>query len=244
VRYWLGVFREDPKKLEMAWERGEMPQESYERWRKRFSMSESELQAHLRELYPGGLLREPMYWRDPAYNNPSQPVVGVSWFEARAYCNWLSAQTGRPYRLPNEVEWEAAARGRDGRLFAYGDAFDALGGNTVKTRYKRTTPVGVFPEWDTPEGVSDLAGNVSQWTISLFGPGVRLEEAKFAYPYRAEDGRQDLAAGPDIRRVLRGGAWHDDQVYARAAFRAANHPDLRYDEFGFRLASSISSPRP
>lgn len=236
VRHWLGVFRNDPRKLEAAWESGQMPEESYERWKKRFAMSEGELEIHLRELYPGGRFHEPLCWRDPVFNNPAQPVVGVSWFEARAYCNWLSAQTGQPFRLPTEAEWEAAARGRAGRAFAYGETFDALKGNTAETRLKRTTPVGVFPEGDTPETVSDLAGNVSQWTNSLFGPGVSFEEAPFAYPYRRDDGREDVGAGPGVRRVLRGGAWGSGEVSARAAFRDDDHPDNRFNENGFRLA--------
>ncbi len=65
------------------------------------------------------------YWDDSRFNHPAQPVVGVSWFEARAYCAWLSAQTGQAYRLPSEVEWEAAARGFESRQYAYGPDFDA-----------------------------------------------------------------------------------------------------------------------
>ena len=67
---------------------------------------------------------EPFFWHNPDYNNPLAPVVGVSWFEAEAYCTWLAAQTGRAVRLPSEMEWERAARGREGRVFAWGDAFD------------------------------------------------------------------------------------------------------------------------
>jgi formylglycine-generating enzyme required for sulfatase activity len=235
VRYWLGVFQEDPDKLESARESGQMPEESYERWKKRFSMSERALETHLRELYPGGVLREPMYWRDPVYNSPALPVGGVSWFEARAYCRWLSAQSGEDYRLPTEAECEAAARGQVGRLFAYGDDFDPLKGNTAETRLKRPTPVGVFVEGETPEGISDLAGNVGQWTSSLFGPGAS-DEAAFSYPYRPEDGREDPGAGSNVRRVLRGGSWSVDRVYARATCRVDRLPGNRNNGHGFRLA--------
>ena len=85
--------------------------------------------------------------------------MGLCWHEARAYCAWLSAQTDRTYRLPTEHEWEAAARGQARRPYAYDGQFDPAKGNTAETRLKRTTPIGVFPEGDTPDGISDLAGN-------------------------------------------------------------------------------------
>jgi formylglycine-generating enzyme required for sulfatase activity len=239
VRYWWRRFREDPPQLEIAWESGQLPKESYERWKERLTMTEAEFESHLKELYPGGKLREPRFWRHEAFNNPAQPVVGVSWFEARAYCRWISAQTGEDFRLPSEAEWEAAARGREGRRYPWGDEFDPLRANTAETRLKRTAPVGVFPAGDTPEGVTDLAGNVTEWTDSLFGPGMEFEEAPFAYPYRSEDGREESSAAADVRRVLRGGAWNDSLVLARSASRTGDLPDLRdFAVAGLRLASS------
>ena len=91
--------------------------------------------AHLAELYPGGRLHgAALLAAIERFNNPAQPVVGVCWYEARAYCAWLAAQTGVAFRLPTEVEWEAAARGQAARRYAYGDAFDPLAGNTVETQ--------------------------------------------------------------------------------------------------------------
>jgi len=152
-------------------------------------------------------------------------VVGISWFEARAYCAWLSAQTGQAFRLPTEAEWEAAARGRTGRRYAYGDEFDASLCNAFETHVRRTTPVGVFPGGATPEGLIDLTGNALDWTSSLFQP----------YPYAA-DGREDPAG--DARRVVRGGAWNLNRSNARAAYRDDLAPDFRNDAIGFRLACS------
>ena len=240
VRYWLARFKKDPGQVERVWERGQWTEAMYERWKKRLAMTEGEFEAHLRELYPGGKIREPALWRDEAFNNPAQPVVGVCWFEARAYCLWLSGQTGGVFRLATEVEWEAAARGREGRLFAYGDAFDPLRGNTAETRIKRTTPVGVLPDGDTPEVVSDLTGNVEEWTGSLFGPGLEFDTAPVAYPYKAEDGREDPSAGAEIRRVLRGGGWGNDQIVARSAFRNGNHPASGYFDGGVRVVVGLS----
>jgi formylglycine-generating enzyme required for sulfatase activity/class 3 adenylate cyclase len=235
VKYWWRRYMADPEELEAMHRDGLYADELYERWQRRLAMTEAELDAHLRELYPGGRLTEPGFWRDEAYRNPSQPVVGVCWFEARAYANWLAAQTGLGFRLPTEVEWEATARGRDGRLYAYGDEFDALKGNMVETHIKRPAPVGVFVEGDTPEGVADLAGNAWAWTSSLFGRND--DEPEYGYPYRADDGREDGQAGADVLRVGRGGAWNAHRALARGALRGDLQADLRRDG-GCRLVLS------
>jgi len=83
--------------------------------------SDEEFKARLIEEFPSGVLhRQPENWDESRFNQPAQPVFGVSWFEALAYCTWLSAQTGETFDLPTEAEWEVAARGRDGRLFSMG----------------------------------------------------------------------------------------------------------------------------
>ncbi|MGH9845802.1 MAG: NACHT domain-containing protein, partial [Blastocatellia bacterium] len=109
--------------------------------------TDERFEQQLDEWYPSGkLYRQPEYWDDARFNNPSQPVVGVTWFEARAYCNWLTATaaSGRIYRLPTEAEFEAAARGGKGRAFPYGKKFDASRSNTFESHIRRTTPVGIF----------------------------------------------------------------------------------------------------
>ena len=133
-------------------------------------MDDNEFEALLEKSFPSGRQTQPAFWNDEAFNNPAQPVVGVCWYEARAYCAWLSAQTGQPFRLPTEAEWEAAARGRTGQRYAYGDAFDATLCNAFESHVRRTTPVGVFPGGETPDGLIDMAGNTWDWTSSLFQP--------------------------------------------------------------------------
>ncbi|GAB4164811.1 MAG: hypothetical protein Fur0021_40360 [Candidatus Promineifilaceae bacterium] len=176
--------------------------------------------------------RQPAYWDDSRFNHAAQPVVGVSWYEVRAYCAWLSAQTGDLYRLPTEVEWEAAARGRKGRVYAYGNSFDAAHCNTFETHIRRTTPVGVFPGGQTPEGVADLSGNVWEWTSTAWGK--RFDQPTFLYPYQPDDGREDPTPVA-YRRVLRGGAWNNNSNTARAANRGSHAPADRNPNGGFRL---------
>jgi formylglycine-generating enzyme required for sulfatase activity len=193
-------------------------------WLKHTEPAERERQ--LSEWFPEGEIYDrPAYWDDSRFNGPNQPVVGLSWFEARAYCAWLSAQSGDRYTLPAEAEWEAAARGRENRVYAYGDEYDPGRCNTFESHIRGTTPVGVYPSGYTPEGVADLSGNVWEWTNTIYQD----------YPYSADDGREDDQDGV-ARRVLRGGSWSLIRYPARAAARRSGLPYPRYHSYGFRLA--------
>ncbi|MCE7938299.1 MAG: hypothetical protein DYG90_06905 [Chloroflexi bacterium CFX6] len=233
ARHGLRFIRKNPRLLEDWHDSGQVDDDMYERWQRRLAMTEVEFEAHLAELYPGGRETEPRYLRDERHNNPLQPVVGICWHEARAYCAWLSAQTGLVWRLPTEVELEAAARGRAGRLYAYGEVFDAAKGNTLGSRLKRPTPVGVFVEGDTPEGASDMAGNVAMWTSSQWGE--EEDEPDWRYPYDAADGREALEAPASALRVARGGSWLGVYHLARAACRGGFSPAARNVNVGFRV---------
>lgn len=191
--------------------------------------SEERFELQLEEWFPSGKIhREPEYWNDTRFNHPAQPVVGVTWFEARAYCKWLSAQTGQVFRLPTEAEFEAAARGAEGREYPYGNDFDVTRSNTFESHIRRTTPVGIFDN-TTPQGVFDLTGNVYTWTTSIYDP------EQFPYRYRMNDGREDLNR-TNVRRVLRGGSWTSNRSYARAASRYDFDPDSRLNVgLGFRV---------
>ena len=183
----------------------------------------------------------PEFWWHHAYTALQQPVVGVCWYEARAYCQWLTAQEGRVVRMPTEAEWEAAARGREGRAFPWGAAFDRLKANTGETRVGRTTPVGVFPTGDTPEGVSDMAGNVLEWTSSLWGEWRDADTpAAFAYPYVADDGREEPEAPVTVARVARGGSWAYGHTASLAAGRHCNPPAFPDLIYGLRLVVPAS----
>jgi formylglycine-generating enzyme required for sulfatase activity len=242
IRWQMALFRAQPQLLEDMFTTGQWPESGVQRYKRRLALSEAELEALLRSQYPGGKKREPAEWQDERFTNPAQPVVGVCWYEARAYCAWLSAQTGTAFRLPSEVEHEAAQRGPAGRRWAFGDTFDALRANTVDTRLKRTSPVGVFVEGDTPEAVSDLCGNVLEWTRSVWGTS--FDAATYRYPYDAADGREDDAAGPDVLRVARGGAWSFTRDAAQAANRGYYTPDVRLNVSGFRVCAPHNAENP
>jgi formylglycine-generating enzyme required for sulfatase activity len=151
------------------------------------------------------------------------PVNEVTWNGAREYCAWRGA------RLPTEAEWEAAARGVEGRLYPWGTDAPNAAHAVFGQRSNQTAAVGKRPAGATPQGVHDLAGNVAEWTSTLYRP----------YPYRADDGREDPAASGE--RVTRGG----DHVFdstpekLRASFRGgfSRAPAVGHRHIGFRCAS-------
>ncbi|MFI0606605.1 MAG: SUMF1/EgtB/PvdO family nonheme iron enzyme [Anaerolineae bacterium] len=220
----------------MEAEDGFPSEDARERWRLWLTFDEAAFEAALAARWQGHPQTEPAFWHDQRFNRPSQPVVGICWYEAGAYCAWLAAQTGDSFRLPTEVEWEAAARGREGRRFAWGDDFGPDRANTVEARLHRTSPVGVIAEGDSGSGVADTSGNVAEWTSSLWGAfDIVNEVPDFAYPYQAGDGREAVDAPPSTARVLRGGSWSFDRDACRAACRDNGFPALRSSDDGFRV---------
>lgn len=183
--------------------------------------------------------RAPSHWRgpQPPEHLRDHPVVDVTWEEARACCAWLTGELADrtvlrgvdgaaqvPIRLPTEAEWERAARGADGREFAWGGAWDAARANTREAGLGGTTPVGAYPAGASQAGCLDLAGNVWEWTASLDA----------LYPYVPGDGREDPRAPG--RRILRGGCYANPHGFARCACRFRLLPSVRNPFLGFRLA--------
>jgi formylglycine-generating enzyme required for sulfatase activity len=172
----------------------------------------------------------PRFWKDEQWNNPSQPVVGVSWYEALAYCRWLAARSGRDYRLPSEAEWEKAARGSDGRRYPWGNDWDPSKCNNKESGPGETTPVGQYPEGDSPYGASEMVGQVWEWC-----------RTKWEESYKDYKGEGDPQG--DARRVVRGGSWYDDPPagVCRCGCRNGNSPRLGYNDWGFRCVRIFSS---
>jgi formylglycine-generating enzyme required for sulfatase activity len=179
--------------------------------------------------------KPPGHWKGgkPDRGKEDHPVVYVSWRDAVDYCNWLAQVTGKAYRLPSEAEWEKGARGTDGRIYPWGNEWNPERCNSFEGGPKETTPVGAYLQGASPYGLLDMAGNVWEWTRSLWGKD--KEKPDFKYPYKLDDGRENLKAGDNIYRVVRGGAFYNNGTGVRCAFRDGFDPynQLRYQ--GLRL---------
>jgi formylglycine-generating enzyme required for sulfatase activity len=175
--------------------------------------------------------QSPGHWEGNQYPDglDDHPVVNVSWHDAVAYCEWLSERTGKPYRLPTEIEWEKAARGTDGREWPWGNEWDESKCNTAEGGLGTTTPLGQYsPNGDSPYGVADMAGNAREWCADWFKayPGNSFPHESYG----------------ETVRVLRGGSWSDYQGFARCASRDWGGPHYGWHYVGFRCTkSSLSS---
>ncbi len=154
-------------------------------------------------------------WQNEGYpvGRGDHPVVLVSYDDAQAYARWLSRLTGDHWRLPDEEEWEKAARGPDGQIFPWGNVFDPERLNSHDSGPFDTTNVGSFPSGDSPYGLRDGAGQVFEWTSSSYTEG---------------------------RYVVKGGSWDDKGCgICRAAARHTRAGDLKHILIGFRVVRVI-----
>jgi formylglycine-generating enzyme required for sulfatase activity/calcineurin-like phosphoesterase family protein/energy-coupling factor transporter ATP-binding protein EcfA2 len=154
-------------------------------------------------------ISKPRYWHDRKWNGSNFPVVGIIWYEAEAYANWLSKRMGHPYRLPTEAEWEKAARGTDSSKYPWGDEFDKNLCNSSESGLYHTSPVGIFTKGKSPYGCFDMAGNVWEWCSDWYN-----DKYYGNSPDRNPKGPSD---GAD--RVFRGGSWLHGARYCRSAYR-------------------------
>ncbi len=159
------------------------------------------------------------------------PVVRVSWNDAVDFCKWLNKETGQRFRLPTEAEWEKAARGTDGRIYPWGNKWDAKRLNSNKSKIGGTTPVGQYsPAGDSPYGVADMSGNVCEWCADW-----RDDEE---YQRRSGSTVKD-PQGPKTgtKRVFRGGSWDSHESFVRIAARLCERPHAVWPDGGFRVAA-------
>jgi len=166
---------------------------------------------------------EPKGWRAPQFDSPDQPVVGVNWFDALAYCEWLTRRHGETYRLPTEAEWEKACRGGHADWeYAWGDqspeSMDYFQGEWNAPRPVGTWRANAF-------GLFNMGENVHEWCMDWF-----------AADYYANS-PQENPEGPlhGTRRVSRGGSWRHQVKGSRAAHRSSLPPEFRYEDYGFRI---------
>jgi formylglycine-generating enzyme required for sulfatase activity len=165
------------------------------------------------------------------FNNADQPRVGVSWYEAAAYCKW------RGGRLPTEAEWEYAARGPASRAYPWGNTFvdaNAVFNDNVVTEPAKVGSKVAGRSW---VGANDLAGNVQEWVntaYSEYDAGFNKVVKTFAYPYTAGDGRE--SGEGSLLRVVRGGSLIDYAPILRGAYRRSEYPMNEDFNLGFRCA--------
>ena len=166
---------------------------------------------------------------DEGWGRENRPVINVSWDDAVAYCEWLSAQTGKGYRLPSEAEWEYAARAETVTAYWWGD----------KVGKNRANCHGCGSEWDKKQpapagsfdanafGLHEMSGNVLEWLQDCWHDN---------YAGAPADGSVWEEGGNSSLRGIRGGSWFFNPRSVRSAYRTGFNPGLRYYNLGFRLA--------
>ena len=163
---------------------------------------------------------------DPRFAAAHQPVVGVSWFDAVAYCQWLSAELGGVFRLPTEAEWERAARaGIEQKLYPWGDAPIFARENYAGRWREAPEPVGASAP--NAYGLFDMCENIHEWCADWYDPAY--------YSVSPRDNPPGPEAG--VRRSSRGGAWRHHLKIARCAARSSIPPEFHYADYGFRIAA-------
>jgi len=178
---------------------------------------------------------------------PDHPAVNITWHAAQRFCKWLNLTIGNKlpdqwrFRLPTEAEWEKAARGEHGNEWPWGNQWDPGRCNSHESGNDTVTRVGYYsPDGDSPCGAADMAGNVWEWTNSLWG----TEEKKLAYryPYEPSDGREKLRVNNNILRVLRGGSFQSPRQEVRCAARRGGYPLISWPSSGFRVIVCPTNP--
>jgi iron(II)-dependent oxidoreductase len=164
---------------------------------------------------------EPRHCNNAKFNDKEQPVIGFSWYEAIAFCLWLSEATSEKIMLPTEQQWQRAAQGDDERVFPWGNEFDENKANSDESKIGKTTPVTNYLDGASPSGVLDMAGTAWEWCLTDW-----------------EEGSSSLTG--KSRRLQRGGSFIDPSWFLRTVFRNHQLPYIWYDICGFRICTTIS----
>jgi formylglycine-generating enzyme required for sulfatase activity len=203
-------------------------------WMARYPVTIAQFQAFLAECHrdgtcrlpPGFAVNLPASWLPPKHRarHGNHPADTVDWWDASAFCHWLSARFGYEVRLPMEDEWQLAATGGDpSRTYPWGPDWNPSQqpwrANTSESELGRSTAVGIYPAGASGGGVLDMAGTIYEYCLNAFDD---LDNT--AFPTSQDDSR-----------VLRGGSWDDFQDFARCAYRVRRYPIIRPYDIGFRV---------
>ena len=172
---------------------------------------------------------EPPFWLEEMFSHLDKPVIGTSWVDAIAYCDWLSKRTGKHFRLPTEAEWERAARGGlEGKKYPWGDeppwerpypGYDLVTGGPQRVGLGEPNSFGLY----------DISEGVHEWCSDFYDPHY--------YCNSPERNPQGPSSGK--RRASRGGSWRHRIKFSRCAARSSLNPSFKYADYGFRVAMSL-----
>lgn len=189
---------------------------SYEYWMGRFPVTNAQYNQFKKKSFVRG--RE------------NHPVVYVTWNSAQKYVTWLNENFASQlpsdyfFRLPSEAEWEKAARGEKGLIYPWGNEFDETKCNTREFGREDTSPVGFYsPQGDSPYDCADMAGNVWEWTCSLYMP----------YPFDTKNIIEKTSENDTV--AVRGGSWRGTQGNARVSSRDSSRLNFEWPDYGFRV---------
>jgi formylglycine-generating enzyme required for sulfatase activity len=161
---------------------------------------------------------KPAFWNNPQFNGDEQPVVGISWEEARSYARWAGKE------LPTEAQWEYAARGTENRKYPWGNLLPEPARCNFDKYLGMPSMVSMHEEGKSPQGIFDLAGNVSEWTSDPFRPYAALPEEKEAHEQRP-------------RKAIRGGCYESSAAEMVTSWRAGEFHNVRLATLGFRCVT-------
>lgn len=226
IQDWMAlrkIYLDSAETLENRAKRLNWTPQNLRYWKEVTALDEDQAHTRAEQVFDRPFDR-PAFWDDRDLSSPGRPVVGINWYEAEAYCNWLSGATGKTFRLPSEMEWEKSVRGTNGNEYPWGEKFESKRCNSVESHIYTTTPIGLYPDGISPFKIFDASGNVWEWTSDWYQ----------MYSGGEQDSSKDFG---EKYRVVRGGSFLGNRILARCAYRLWNTPVNFLNLMGFRVLS-------